>query len=95
MIRASRERVALLARQVVEELARHSHVQFLRDRESVRQSVLQVLQDELRQDEERAGIVMERMSQIEELPRRGTREWTALWQKLMDEEYERTQFDAS
>lgn len=95
MIRASRERIALLARQVVDELARSPEANLLRDRESLRQSVIQVLQEELRHDEDRCAAVMTRITEMEGAPKRGSREWSSLWQKLLDEEYERTRFEGA
>lgn len=95
MIRPSRDRITTLARQIVDELARSSEVHLLRDRESLRQSVIQVLQEEFRRDEDRVSAVLARLDGMDGVPRRGSAEWNQLWQKLLDEEYERTRFDGA
>lgn len=94
MIRPSRERIALLARQIVNELSRDGSAKLLRDRESIRQSVAQALIEELRHDEERVSTVAARIEAMPNPPPRGSREWTSLWQQLLDEEYERTRFES-
>lgn len=93
MIRPSRERIALLARQIVDELSRDESIRLLRDRETLRQSVIQALTEELRHDETRNAAVEARLNAMTDAPRRGSREWLSLWQKLLDEEYERTRFE--
>lgn len=94
MIRPSRERIALLARQIVDELARDENTRLLRDRDTLRQSVIQALTEELRHDELRIAAVESRLATLTDAPRRGSREWQTLWQRLLDEEYERTQFES-
>lgn len=94
MIRPSRERIALLARQIVDELARDENTHLLRDRDTLRQSVIQALTEELRHDEIRVMAVEARLAALADAPRRGTKEWQALWQKMLDDEYERTRFES-
>ena len=95
MLKPSRERIAQIARLIVEEIDRSEQVRLLKDREAIRQSVMHALVDELKQDEERQAHVLHRMGGMTDAPTVGSKEWEALYRRLLDEEYERTGFDTA
>ena len=95
MPKPSRERIAQIARLIVDEMSRSENVKLLKEREAVRQSVVHALVDELKQDEERQANVLQRLGALGDAPERGSREWDQLFRKLLDEEYERTGFDTA
>lgn len=95
MPKPSRERIVQIARLLVEEMDRSDSVRLLKDREAIRQATVHALTDELKQDEERHNHVVARIASLEEAPSPGTKEWTALFRKYLDEEYERAGFDSA
>jgi hypothetical protein len=86
-VKLTRERVEKLARDLVEAMSRSRTVVFLKDRESVRQTIARELDDELRREEEREEAVRRRISSMRKAPRRGSAEWDQLFHSLMNEEY--------
>lgn len=95
MLKPSRERIAQIARLIVDDMDRSEHVKLLKDREAIRQSVIHALVDELRQDDDRQTHVLARLAAMDGTPPRGSREYDALFRKMLDEEYERTGFDSA
>jgi hypothetical protein len=95
MSKPSRERIANIARLIVDEMSRSENVRLLKEREAVRQSVVHALLDEFKQDEERRANVMQRLAAMPDSPPLGSREWESVYRKLLDEEYERTGFDTA
>jgi hypothetical protein len=87
MVRPSRDRLNLLAREIVDALGRSRAVILLKDRESVKQAIGQALADELRREEEREESARKRIAAMRGAPKQGTREWEELFRKLVEEEY--------
>jgi hypothetical protein len=85
----SRERTNRLARELLENLLRGRSVTLLKDRDVVRQSIVQALSDEFKREEEREETVRRRMASVRKGPPPGSREWDQLFRKLMEEEYVR------
>jgi hypothetical protein len=85
----SRERTNRLARELLENLLRGRTVTLLKDRDVVRQSIVQALSDEFKREEEREETVRRRMASVRKGPPPGSREWEQLFRKLMEEEYVR------
>jgi hypothetical protein len=85
----SRERTNRLARELLENLLRGRSVTLLKDRDVVRQSIMQALSDEFKREEEREETVRRRMAAVRKGPSPGSREWEQLFRKLMEEEYVR------
>lgn len=94
MVRPSRDRLAVLARQLVDALARSRAVVLLKDREAVRLAVTQALADELRHEEEREESARKRIAAMRPAPKPRTREWEELFQKFVEEEYLREGLDS-
>ncbi|HUR83695.1 MAG TPA: DUF507 family protein [Thermoanaerobaculia bacterium] len=94
MVRPSRDRLAALARQLVDALARSRAVVLLKEREAVRQAVAQALADELRREEEREESARKRIAALRPAPKPRTREWEELFQKFVEEEYLREGLDS-
>jgi hypothetical protein len=94
VVRPSRERLSLLARELVDALARSRAVVLLKDREVVRQAVAQALAEELRREEDCQENARRRISTMRGAPRPKTREWEELFRQLMEEEYLREGLDS-
>ena len=90
----SRERVALLARQMLDAMVRTRSITFLKDREVVKQSIAHALADEFKREEEREENVRRRISALRKPPARTSREYEELFRKLMEEEYVREGLDS-
>ena len=86
-MKLTRGRVEKVARDLVEAMSRSRTVVFLKDRESVRQTIARELDDELRREEEREEAVRRRISAMRKAPRPGSAEWDQLFHSLMNEEY--------
>jgi hypothetical protein len=91
--RFSRERATHLANLLSDELQRQPSVRLLRDADNVRQSILHALFEELRHDEERQAAVLQKIRELPDAPPPGSKDWDALFRRLLDEEYERHGFD--
>lgn len=94
MVRPSRDRLVVLARQIVDALARSRALLFLKDREAVRQAVAQALGDELRREEEREEAARKRIAAMKGAPKPRSREWEELFRKIVEEEYLREGLDS-
>jgi hypothetical protein len=89
MTKCSRERVNHLARLILEEMTRTRAIVLLKDREVVRQALVHGLSDELKREEEREERVRLRLSSMRNSPAPQSREYEALFQQMMEEEYHR------
>ena len=89
----SRERIEQLARELVDALARSRSVVMLKDREAVRQAVIQALTEELRREELREENARKRLAAMR-TPRPHTREWDELFLKFVEEEALRDGLDS-
>lgn len=94
MVRPSRDRLTVLARELLDALARSRSVIFLKDREVVRQAIGQALSDELRSEEERHDRVRKRISSMRGAPKSGTPEYEELFRRFVEEEYLREGLDS-
>jgi hypothetical protein len=94
MVRPSRERLTLLARELVDALARSRAVVLLKDREVVRQAVAQALAEEIRREEDCQENARRRIAAMRGAPKPKTREYEELFRQLMEEEYLREGLDS-
>jgi len=93
-VRPSRERLSLLARELVDALARSRAVVLLKDREMVRQAVAQALIEEIRREEDCQENARRRMAAMRPAPMPKTREYEELFRQLVEEEYLREGLDS-
>ena len=93
MVRPSRERLAALARQIVDALSRSRAVVLLKERDGVQQAIAQALADELRREEEREESARRRLAAMKPGPKPQSREWEELFRKFVEEEYLREGLD--
>jgi hypothetical protein len=87
MFRPSRERLQELSRELIDVLSRSRSVVFLKEPEPVQQAVLQALADELRREEERQENARKRIGAMRGAPSPDSKEWQALFHRLVEEEY--------
>ncbi|HVT03443.1 MAG TPA: DUF507 family protein [Thermoanaerobaculia bacterium] len=88
MLKVSKDRIAFLARQIVDEMHRHGSVRLVKDPELVRQGVAHALLDELKHDEEHHRRVMGKIGTMSDPPPGGSKEWDAAYRHFLDEEYD-------
>ena len=93
MVRPSRDRLNLLARDLLDALSRSRAVVLLKDREVVRQAIAHALTDELRREEEREDSARRRLATMRPAPKAGTPEWEELFRRFVEEEYLREGLD--
>jgi hypothetical protein len=89
MSHPSRERLAALARTLLDAMTRSRTVTLLKDRDVVRAAIAQALGEELRREEEREENVRRRLAAVKPAPKQGSAEWELLFRKFMEEEYVR------
>lgn len=94
MVRPSRDRLNILARDLLDTLSRSRAVVLLKDREVVRQAVAHALTDELRREEERDEIARKRIAAMSPRPKPGSAEYEELFQRFVEEEYLREGLDS-
>jgi hypothetical protein len=95
MKKLTRESLQLMTRAITDELSRHDTVRFLRDRESVRQSILYTVADEIKHEDERIRVVRARIEALSDAPPEGSREFEELYRRFLDEERGKSGFDAN
>lgn len=88
-MRLSREKVNALSRQIIDALEEHPSVRLLRESNSIRLAVVQILEEELRRDEYIDRKVRQKIaSQKRDIPE-GGREWEILFRQYYSEEFDR------
>ena len=88
-MRLSREKVVRLSHGIIDHLVASDDVEFVEDRDTIRQEVVQIIQNLLR-DEEKVDAEVRRKisSQKKEIPE-GSAEWDVLYRKYYAEELKR------
>jgi len=88
-MRLSREKIVRLSHAVTDQLVESDDVEFIEDRDTIRQEIVQIFQSLLR-DEERVDAEVRRKisSQKKEIPE-GSVEWDILYRKYYAEELKR------
>lgn len=84
MQKPSKERIATIARLLLDEIEQTDSVELLKDRDAVRQALVSALADELRHEEERQQLAAQRLPA--ELSS-GSKEWESALRRLLDDEY--------
>ena len=88
-MRLSREKIVRLSHQITDVLVSSDDVEFVEDRDTIRQQVVQILTNSLREEEKADAEVRKRItSQKKEIPE-GSEEWDVLYRKYYVEELRR------
>ena len=88
-MRLSREKIVRISHQLVELLVAREDVEFVEDRDTIRQQIVQILQDLLKEEEKvDAGVRRKISSQKREILE-GSEEWDILYRKYYGEEMKR------
>jgi hypothetical protein len=88
-MRLTREKVVRLSHQIIEELVKNENVEFVEDRDTIRQEIVQILQALLKDEEQVDAEVRKRItSQKREIPE-GSPEWDVLYRKYYGEQLKR------
>lgn len=88
-MRLSREKSVRLSHAIIDQLVAADDVEFIEDRETIRQEILNILQSLLRDEEKMDQDVRKKItSQKKEIPE-GSSEWDILYRKYYAEEMKR------
>ncbi|HEY7680892.1 MAG TPA: DUF507 family protein [Terriglobia bacterium] len=88
-MRLTREKVVRLSHQIIEELVKSEEVEFIEDRDTIRQEIVQIIQALLKDEEQVDAEVRKRItSQKREIPE-GSPEWDVLYRKYYGEQLKR------
>ena len=88
-MRLSREKIVRISHQITDLLVASDDVEFIEDRDTIRQHIVQILQDTLREEEKiDAGVRKKIGSQKKEILE-GSEEWDILYRKYYAEELKR------
>jgi hypothetical protein len=88
-MRLSREKIVRISHQVVDLLVQSNEVEFIEDRDTIRQHMVQTMTNVLREEEKIEQEVRKRItSQKKEIPE-GSEEWDVLFRKYYSEELRR------
>ena len=88
-MRLSREKIVRISHQITDLLVASDDVEFIEDRDTIRQHIVQILQDTLREEEKiDAGARKKIGSQKKEILE-GSEEWDILYRKYYAEELKR------
>ena len=85
-MRLSREKIVRMSHQLIEQLVASDDVEFIEDRDTIRQEIVQILQALLREEERVDAEVRRKIgSQKKEIPE-GSSEWDILYRKYYAEQ---------
>jgi|SRR3970040_948562 len=88
-MRLSREKIVRISHQLVDVLVASEDVEFVEDRDTIRQQIVQILQNLLKEEEKvDAGVRRKISSQKREILE-GSEEWDILYRKYYGEEMKR------
>jgi hypothetical protein len=85
-MRLSRAKIVRLSHKITEELVKSDDVEFIEDRDTIRQEIVHILESLLREEEKLDAEVRRKItSQKKEIPE-GSQEWDILYRKYYAEE---------
>jgi hypothetical protein len=88
-MRLSRAKIVRVSHSITDELVKSEDVDFIEDRETIRQGIVQILEALLREEEKLDADVRKKItSQKKEIPE-GSAEWDILYRKYYSEEMKR------
>ena len=88
-MRLTREKVVRLSHQITEVLVSAADVEFVEDRDTIRQQVVQILTDTLKEEEKADAEVRKRITSQKKEILEGSEEWDVLYRKYYAEEMRR------
>lgn len=88
-MRLTREKVVRLSHRIIDELVKIDEVEFIEDRDTIRQEIVQIIQALLKDEEQVDAEVRKKItSQKREIPE-GSPEWDVLYRKYYGEQLKR------
>jgi hypothetical protein len=94
-MRLSREKIVRLSHQITEVLVSSDDVEFVEDRDTIRQQVVQILTAMLRDEEKADAEVRKRITSQKKEILEGSEEWDVLYRKYYADELRRMGIAAS
>jgi uncharacterized protein len=88
-MRLSREKIVRLSHQITEVLVASNEVEFVEDRDTIRQQVVKILTDTLREEEKTDMEVRKRITSQKKEILEGSEEWDVLYRKYYTDELRR------
>ena len=88
-MRLSREKVVRLSHQIVEVLVASDDVEFIEDRDTIRQQIVSILLAALREEEKVDAEVRKKITSQKKEILEGSEEWDVLYRKYYSEELRR------
>jgi uncharacterized protein len=88
-MRLSREKIIRLSHQITEVLVSSQEVEFIEDRDTIRQQVVQILTNTLREEEKADAEVRKKITSQKKEIIEGSEEWDVLYRKYYTEELRR------
>jgi hypothetical protein len=88
-MRLSREKINRLSHQVTDVLVSSNEVEFVEDRDTIRQQVVQIFTNALREEEKAEVEVRKRITSQKKEILEGSEEWDVLYRKYYAEELRR------
>ena len=88
-MRLSREKIVRLSHQITEVLVSSDDVEFVEDRDTIRQQVVQILTATLRDEEKAEAEVRKRITSQKKEILEGSEEWEVLYRKYYADELRR------
>jgi uncharacterized protein len=94
-MRLSREKIIRLSHQITDVLVSSDDVEFIEDRDTIRQQVVQILTATLREEEKADAEVRKRITSQKKEILEGSEEWDVLYRKYYADELRRMGIAAS
>ena len=88
-MRLSREKIVRLSHQITEVLVSSDEVEFVEDRDTIRQQVVKILTDTLREEEKADLEVRKKITSQKKEILEGSEEWDVLYRKYYADELRR------
>jgi hypothetical protein len=88
-MRLSREKIIRLSHQITEVLVASDEVEFVEDRDTIRQEVVKILNESLREEEKADAEVRKRITSQRKEILEGSEEWDVLYRKYYADELRR------
>jgi|SRR5579872_2167224 hypothetical protein len=88
-MRLSREKIVRLSHQITDVLVNSDEVEFVEDRDTIRQKIVLILTDTLREEEKADAEVRKKISSQKKEILEGSEEWDVLYRKYYADELRR------